>query len=106
DRTAVREQRELVRLALVDERGAHHERVDLDLAVAAQAARDRLEVDAFRVALLAQLHGVAAAERRRARAEAAVEILELAVLAARAVALLVRGRDLELLEHVAPEVER
>src|SRR5690606_33639380 len=42
DRTAVREQRELGRLALGDERGAHHERVALDPAVAAQAARDRV----------------------------------------------------------------
>src|SRR5690606_31655678 len=67
---------------------------------------DRLEIDAFRIALLAQLHGIAAAQRRGTGAQAAIEILELAVLAARTVALLVRGRDLELLEQVAPEIER
>src|SRR5690606_3059883 len=64
-----------------------------------------LEIDRRIRAAVLELHGVAPAEGARAGPELPFEVLEAPVLAARAIAALVRPRHLELLEGVAPEVE-
>src|SRR5690606_24335956 len=84
---------------------AQHESVGRQLAVRAKAAGNLVEVDSLAVLLVSELHCLPAAERRRARAPLTAEILEDAVLAARAIAVVVRSGDLQLQERVRPEIE-
>src|SRR5690606_20895098 len=64
-----------------------------------------LEVELRFVLLVRELHGVAAAQRRRARTHLAVEEFEVTMLAALAVTLLVRPVDLQLVNRVPPQVD-
>src|SRR5690606_29677510 len=70
-----------------------------------EARGDLGEIDAACVLAMRELHRVAAAKRRRARAEPAFEILEAALLAAGTLARFVRARDLELQHRAGPEIE-
>src|SRR5690606_24157089 len=69
DRTAVREERELVLAAVIRELGPQHEAIRHDVAVRAQARRDLVEVKPAGVLPVCELHRVPSAERRRSRAE-------------------------------------
>ncbi len=71
----------------------------------AESLGESPEVDAVGLLAVPELHRVAPAQERGARSRLAVEIVEATVLAAAAIAALVRVRDLQVENLVRPKVE-